>query len=128
MREDKIVDALVEHISERSKVSLGQMRGKSRKENVVFARLYISYKLRSLGYKLQQIADILNVTHPSVMYYLKTYESLKTQTVFKNFLSQMGDFGQRFLIDERDLDRVVAELSEHMDREMATHIINQLRK
>jgi len=128
MKEDKVVEALAKHIAEKTRVTLGLMRGKSRKENIVFARCYFSHKLRALGYKYQQIADILNVTHPSIMYYIKTYENLKGYDRFNNFISALGEFGRQFLVSEKDLDNVTAELSQHMDAEVAKHIINQLRK
>ena len=67
------------------KVTKSQVEGKGRKAEVVYARIAIAKILHCKGYKIVEIASMLNVNHSSVIHYIKTFnDRMKYDVIFAN--------------------------------------------
>lgn len=70
-------------------VSRTQLEGKNRKIEVVYAKISISKVLSSQGYKIIDIAGMLNMNHSTITHYFQTFDDrLKYDSKFKKLYEQ----------------------------------------
>ena len=70
-------------------VSRAQLEGKNRKIEVVYAKIAISKVLSSQGYKIIDIAGMLNMNHSTITHYFQTFDDrLKYDSKFKKLYEQ----------------------------------------
>lgn len=70
-------------------VSKAQIEGKSRKIEVVYAKIAMSKVLYSQGYKIVDIAGMLNMNHSTITHYFQTFDDrLKYDSKFRKLYEQ----------------------------------------
>lgn len=67
------------------KVTKSQIDGKGRKTDIVYARIALAMMLFKMGYRVVDIASMLNINHSTVIHYLKTFDDrMKYDVIFSN--------------------------------------------
>lgn len=71
------------------KVSREQLDGKSRKIEVVYAKIAMTKYLHAQGYKLVDIAGMVNMNHSTITHYLQTFDDrFKYDSKFRKLYEQ----------------------------------------
>ena len=65
------IEILIE-VASKHNITVKKMLSKSRKQNIVMARIEAARRLRELGYSLERIGMALHRDHSTIAYYLKT--------------------------------------------------------
>ena len=80
-----IVENLKNLACKHFKVTRQQIDGSGRKMEVVYARIAISKILHENGFKIIEIATILNMNHSTITHYISTFsDRIKYDVIFAN--------------------------------------------
>lgn len=84
------IEASVRKVQAVTGYSLEEIRAKSRKQHLVFARMLLVHELRNKKFTLQAIGKTINRTHMAVMHLLSRYDDeYETNPLFREMADRI---------------------------------------
>lgn len=85
-----LVNTLLDDISAKLGIGIDDIRGNSRRAELVFCRSYIACNLREAGYSLKAVGSVLNRTHSTVINLVNIWDNMVIIEPFKGLNERLN--------------------------------------